>query len=100
MHQALRYVTLFDIYNRRGIRVREAMVKFTDPITDTEYNPIGDPTGTAVKSVYAIAGITMTLLLVSIANNNILPSVQGFLGGVLGTGVGGDSVVGTNGGGL
>ena len=76
------------------------MVKFTDPITDTEYNPIGDPTGTIVKSVYAIAGITMTLLLVSIANNNILPQVQGTLSSLTGTGVGGDSVVGTNGGGL
>lgn len=76
------------------------MVRFTDPITDTEYNPIGDPTGTAVKSVYAIAGITMTLLLVSIANNNILPTVQGALSGLLGTGVGGESTVGTNGGGL
>jgi hypothetical protein len=76
------------------------VVSFQDPITDTEYNPIGDPTGTAVKSVYAIAGITMTLLLVSIANNNILPQVQGVLSGLLGTGVGGESTVGTNGGGL
>jgi hypothetical protein len=77
------------------------MVEFSDPITDTNYDPIGDPSGTALQAVYAIAGISMTLLLVSIANTNVVPRVQSFLSSLTGADVGeGGLTVGSNGGGL
>jgi len=61
------------------------MAEFMDPLTDETYDPIGDPAGTALKSVYVIAGITMTLLLFNIASGSVLPRVQSILG------LGGDS---------
>lgn len=61
------------------------MAEFQDPITDTTYDPLGDPAGTALKSVYVIAGIAMTLLLFNIASGSVLPRVQSVLG------LGGDS---------
>jgi len=77
------------------------MVEFTDPITDINYDPIGDPSGTALQAVYAIAGISMTLLLLSIANTNVVPRAQSFISGLVGVNVGeGGFTVGSNGGGL
>jgi len=100
MLQALRYVTLFDVNNLTSPTVN-CMVQFTDPLTDTNYNPIGDPVGTAKQSVYAIAGISMTLLLLSIANTNVVPRVQSALSSLTGANVGeGGFTVGSNGGGL
>jgi len=70
------------------------MVEFEDPITDTSYNPIGDPSGTLLKSVYAVAGITMTLLLLGVAQNSVLPQVQSFVESLLGLDTGsGNNVV-------
>jgi hypothetical protein len=68
------------------------MVEFTDPITDTSYDPIGDPAGTVLQAVYAVAGIAMTALLVSIATGNVLPRVQGFLSDMLGIDAGDSGV--------
>jgi hypothetical protein len=76
------------------------MPEFTDPLTDTSYDPIGDPSGTAVQAVYAIAGISMTLILISIANSNVVPRVQGFLASLTGGSVGEDGMIGSSGGGL
>jgi hypothetical protein len=76
------------------------MVEFTDPITDTQYDPIGDPSGTAVQAIYAILGISMTLILVSIANSNVVPRVQNLLSGLTGGTVGEGDMVGVSGGGL
>jgi hypothetical protein len=77
------------------------MVKFTDPITDIDYDPIGSPVMTAKQSIYAIAGISMTLLLLSIANTNVVPRAQSFISGLVGVNVGeGGFTVGSNGGGL
>lgn len=68
------------------------MAKFKDPVTGTNYDPFGDPAGTALKFVYAVGGIAMTALAVSIATGNVLPRLQSFLGGLLGVDAGGDSV--------
>lgn len=77
------------------------MVKFSDPITDIEYDPIGEPVATATQAVYAIAGISMTLLLLSIANTNVVPRAQSFLSNLVGVDVGeGGFSIGSNGGGL
>jgi hypothetical protein len=77
------------------------MPEFTDPLTDTSYDPIGNPSGTAIQAVYAIAGISMTLLLISIANTNVVPKVQQLLANLTGANVGeGGFSVGSSGGGL
>ena len=60
------------------------MVEFEDPITETEYDPVGDPSGTLLQSVYAVAGITMTLLLLGIAQGRVLPAVREFIKSLLG----------------
>lgn len=66
------------------------MVEFEDPVTGTEYDPT-DPAGLALKGVYGVLGITMTLLLFSIAQMNVLPTVQNFLGNLTNMSVGGSS---------
>lgn len=77
------------------------MPEFTDPLTDTSYDPIGDPSGTAVQAIYAVAGISMTLILISIANSNVVPKVQSLLSGLTGADVGEGGVsIGSSGGGL
>lgn len=68
------------------------MAKLKDPITDTTYDPLGDPAGTALQAVYAVAGIAMTALLVSIATGNVLPRVQSFVSDLLGINAGDSSV--------
>jgi len=60
------------------------MTELMDPITDVEYDPVGDPAGTALKSVYVIGGITMTLLLFSVAQNTVLPTVGSLLDSTIG----------------
>jgi len=65
------------------------MVEFEDPITNTSYDPIGDPTGTALQAVYAVLGIAMTLLLVGIARSSVLPFVSGLVEDVVGVDTGG-----------
>jgi len=60
------------------------MVSFEDPITDTTYRPLSDPVGTLSKSGMIVAGLTMTLLLFGIAQNQVLPMVGGFVNNVTG----------------
>jgi hypothetical protein len=69
------------------------MVEFEDPITDTDYDPMGDPAGTAWKFIMVIGGITMTLLAFMVAQNNVLPTVTSFIGGLTGSNVGGNETV-------
>jgi hypothetical protein len=77
------------------------MVSFEDPVTDTTYDPIGNPGGTAWKFIMMVGGLTMTLLAVGIANNNVLPWITNTFSNLTGTDVGDGSVgLGTNGGGL
>jgi hypothetical protein len=76
------------------------MPEFTDPLTDTSYDPIGDPSGTVVQAIYAIAGISMTLILISIANSNVVPKVQNALSSLTGGSVGEGGMIGSSGGGL
>lgn len=68
------------------------MVEFTDPITDTKYNPVGDPAGTVLQSVYIVLGLTMTLLLLGIAQAGVLPRVQSLIGNLLGIETGGGEI--------
>jgi len=60
------------------------MAEFTDPVTDTSYDPIGNPGQTAVKAVYAVAGISMTLILLGIAQSTVVPTVTNALESVVG----------------
>jgi hypothetical protein len=55
-----------------------------DPITGESYDPIGDPVGTLSTSVMYIFGITMTLLLLGIAQSTVLPTVSDLVSGLLG----------------
>jgi hypothetical protein len=49
------------------------MPSFQDPITDVEYDPIGDPTGTAKQAAMIVAGIGMTLVLFGISQQTVVP---------------------------
>ena len=60
------------------------MQKLEDPLTGEEYDPIGDPIGTVTTSVMYVLGITMTLLLLGIAQNTVLPTVSDLVSGLLG----------------
>jgi len=67
------------------------MVKFTDPVTDETYDPLGDPSGTAMTAVSYVLGIAMTALLVGVALNTVLPTAGGFVENLLGVDTGGNS---------
>lgn len=70
------------------------MPKFEDPITGTEYRPISDPTGTLMQSVGAVVGITMTLVLLGVAQSQLLPVVSNALSDLAGINTGsGDGIV-------
>jgi hypothetical protein len=49
------------------------MPEFEDPITDVEYDPLGDPAGTAKQAVMIVAGIGMTLVLFGISQSTVVP---------------------------
>jgi len=68
------------------------MAKFEDPVTGTSYDPIGDPAGTAMKFVYVVGGLTMTLLALGVAQGNVLPRLKGLINDFLGVNAGGDTV--------
>jgi hypothetical protein len=53
------------------------MTEFEDPITDTSYDPLGDPAGTALQSIYVVLGIGMTLVLFGIAQSTVVPTLAG-----------------------
>jgi len=59
-----------------------------DPITGTSYDPLGDPTGTAMKFLMAVAGITMTLLALGVAQSAVLPRVSDLFSGLTGVDTG------------
>jgi len=69
------------------------VVEFEDPITGTSYDPVGDPTGTAVQAGYAVLGIAMTLLLVNVAQSTVLPELEGLASVVPGVDTGSDGGV-------
>jgi len=72
------------------------MVKLTDPITDQDYDPIGDPAGTLLQSVYVVGGIAMTLILFNIAQSDVVPAVSNLLSSLTGGAVadeGGSQIV-------
>jgi len=60
------------------------MTELMDPITDVQYDPVGDPAGTAIQAVIVVGGITMTLLLFSVAQNTALPAVGNVLNSLIG----------------
>lgn len=64
------------------------MPTFSDPVTNTRYDPIGDPSGFLMKMVGIVVGLTLTALAASIALRQALPWTQGQLsqlsGGVVG----------------
>lgn len=64
-----------------------------DPITGSTYDPIGDPIGTVSKFGMAVAGITMTLLALGIAQSTVLPWVSDLVSGVVGVDTGSGSGV-------
>jgi len=66
-------------------------VEFDDPVTDVSYDPIGDPVGTAMSAVAIVGGLTMTLLLFTIAQGTVLPVVQDVVSSLTGGAVESDS---------
>lgn len=62
-----------------------------DPITGTSYDPLGDPSGTAMKFVMAVLGISMTLLALGVAQSTVLPTLSGLFESVTGVNSGSGS---------
>jgi hypothetical protein len=58
--------------------------QFEDPITDTSYDPFGDPSGTLMKAVSVVLGIGMTLVLFGIAQSTVVPTLAGVFDAVPG----------------
>jgi len=55
------------------------VVDFEDPLTDTTYDPLGDPSGTAMQALGIVFGLSMTIILFGLANSTVAPKIGNLL---------------------